>query len=158
MKPFLALLLLACSTASHAAPWIAHAQSTVPLGSTTNPRLNSSGLIGEVRSLPYQVPPGKVLKITKIALESYPMASGPQPIFVLFPWITPDLRPRTAPEINNAALISCAASSQTNSCAAEHYVPAGMWVNVTLLLGTQNMAGGVWAWYVAGELMDAGAL
>lgn len=149
-----ALLLLAFAGVAHAEPWIVHAQSTVSLGSNTNPRPNSSGLIGEVRSLPYRVPEGKTLHVTKIGLESFPMVSGPPPVFVLFPWITPDLRTRTAPEINNAALISCAASLQTNSCAADHWIPSGMYLNVTLLLGTQNMAGGVWAWYVAGELVD----
>jgi len=150
------IALLACllSFVAHAEPWIAHAQSTISLGSNTNPRLNRSGLIGEAQSLPYRVPAGKILRITKIGLESFPMVSGPPPVFVLFPWIVPDLRSRTIPEINNAALISCAAANQTNSCAADHWVPAGMYVNVTLLLGTQNMSGGVWAWYVAGELVD----
>lgn len=153
----IAVLLLLFPLLAHAEPWIAHAQSTVFLGSNTNVRLNSSGLLGEAKALPYRVPDGKVLHITRIGLESFPMVSGPPPVFVLFPWITPDLRPRTIPEINNAALISCAASIQTNSCAADHWVPTGMYVHVTLLLGTQNMAGGVWAWYVAGELEDADA-
>lgn len=136
-------------------PWIVHAQSTVKLGSNTNPTPNRSGLIGEVAALPYQVPAGKRLHLTGIALESFPTAATPAPIFVLFPWITPDLRARSIPEINNAALLSCAASIQTNSCKADHWLPAGSWLHVTLLLGSPGMAGGVWAWALTGELVDA---
>lgn len=154
MIVILALLLFAIT--AQAEPWIAHAQSTLYTGSNTDPQLNHAGLIGEVQSLPYRVPPGKVLKITAIGLESFATAATPNPIFVLFPWITPDLRSRSASEINNAALLSCAASDHTNVCPVEYYVPAGMWVHATLLLGSPAMSGGVWAWFIAGDLRDGG--
>lgn len=148
------LALLLFPFVAFAEPWVVYSQTAVPLGALHNPRPNTAGLIGEVSSLPYRVPEGKVLRIDGIALESFPTAPNLLPKFVLFPWLSDSTRSMTAQEINAQALVSCSAGAFTNTCPTRYFVPSGKLVNVTLVLGSPEMAGWTWGWHMYGELID----
>lgn len=146
-------LLLFCG-AAYAEPWIVYGQTKMAIGSNVNPAPNKAGLLGEVLSLPYQVPNGKILRIDSMSLEAYPTPSDPRPIFVIFPWVSDVKTIPGAEIINKSAMLSCAASTQTNTCATRYYIPEKKWLNVTVLLGSPSYAGGVWGWQFYGELLD----
>ena len=127
-------------------PWIVYGQ-TAPIcqGGVTNPKPNVNGLIGEVASLPYTVPVGKVLIVDAYGLEAYGNVPGG---LVLVPYLGV-----TPPASNNAFLHSVFSDNASNEALGiEFRLPAGKILN--LLLMSNECPAQIVGWYVTGRLVD----
>ncbi len=141
--------------------WITFGQTYLAAGtSIDDPAVNALlSLPGQLTSLPYVVPEGKILTIDSYGCEGY-NAIG---IFVIFPWIE---KPNDTPPAANAlpatwssyraprSLASCAAqygSKELAGCNAE--IAEGYKVHIRLINGSGASA--TYGWYAKGTLRDA---
>lgn len=132
-------------------PWVAYAQTIVPQnGVVQNPTTHANGLIGEV-SLPYVVPTGKVLHLTRIALE--PLWSA-----AIIPWIGETMTLGSCLDTYTAGGLYTGtpnALQPTCSWAVDYWIPAGKKLNMRINAGYQPSENWIYGWEMAGELHDA---
>jgi len=124
--------------------WIVYGQTAIPSQvAVDNPTPNTAGVLGEVSSLPYTIPAGKMLALTSYGVESY---EHPGTV-VLFPWLG------SPPATNEKALMSVGADGGSNEIrGANWHLPAGTIVNVRLIVGEATQSAWVYAWYMFGRL------
>lgn len=139
-------------------PWVIHNQTTFPLDPTASPSTSiilinppgyAAGLVGEITTLPYQVPAGKQLTITYLAIEGLWGAA-------MFPWIgvTPDDPGRvvttfTAPPVPPGYPYG----PGTCEWHPEFTIPAGSWLNLSLR-GFNAPGDYMYGWMMAGKLCE----
>ena len=125
-------------------PWICYGQQDGPSGQAIdNPKSNLAGVLGEV-SLPYVVPPGKILVLKGWGIEAYESIAGS---FVLVPWLG------EGPATNDKCLHSVLASAQSNSASGfEYHLPAGTKLNVRIMCSEAGNP--VAGWWISGSLED----
>lgn len=141
-------------------PWIVYGQTVMVVNGATvdgidNPAPNTAGLIGEVSSLPYQVPQGKKLVITAYGFEGHVLPNDSYPVYVLVPWLSDQPMPNATPQDRiPRQLASCSASTETNVIYCEKHIPSGKYLNVRLLNNSphSDMRHG---WFMQGFLEDA---
>jgi hypothetical protein len=122
-------------------PWACYGQSSVAAGATaTNPTPNAAGLIGDTPALPYIVPTGMTLVLSRYGIEAY-QTSG---TVVIFPWLG------AAPATNAKCLPSCSADAGSNFLEGPFYIPSGEILNFDIINGEPTAQ--VFGWYAVGCL------
>jgi hypothetical protein len=141
--------------------WNAYGQTTLNANTGYDDLAPSVSLAlpGDCPSLPYIVPPGKQLSLIAWGIEGYDTTG----IVVIFPWIErpDDQYFNAAPQAGypssyraTRSFCSCASLKGTNELiGARHVVPSGYKVHVRHINGSAY--GGMYGWYVRGELEDA---
>jgi hypothetical protein len=122
-------------------PWLAYGAQVLPSGSLVDdPAPNVNGVVGEVTSLPYEVPSGHQLIVTSAGMSGNP---APQAGLVL--WVGDG-------EATNAKTIPATDSawSSAHAPALQTVLPAGMRLHVRLINST--VTSDTYAWYVVGCL------
>lgn len=124
-------------------PWLVYGQTVLPANNTDNPTPNVNGLIGEVASLPYTVPAGKVLVIERLTLESY-QDTAILAMFLYFGSVTP---------VTNAMCsATLGANGGTSQMTVGWHIPAGTVVNLRLQNVQPNHLGWTYGWSIEGRL------
>lgn len=136
--------------AAFANPWVISGQTQLDAQSSLdNPTPAAAGAIGQVTALPYIVPGGKIVCIHAYGMEGYDAAG----IAVLFIW-TGDPQPVTSQWRIDHGLPSAAADGGSQEITGMNFCfPASTVINVRLINGTTY--GGVYGWYVTGEILNA---
>jgi hypothetical protein len=136
--------------ADWATHWVAYGQvQPVYNAAIDDPPCNLNGTLGEVASLPYTVPAGKVLVVEAYGIEAYgKVAGGPDGGgLVLVPWIG------ELPATNAKCLMSCYSDNASNEVLGSRFVlPAGKKLHARVMC-SENPAS-VCGWYIRGRLED----
>jgi len=138
---FFLVMIFGLTRLAAADPWYVYGQTPLPLGvAIDNPAPNSNGLIGEVDSLPYTVPPGCTLTINAYGIESYVPSVG------LFIWLG------LGSASNDNALMTVLGNWGTAEIIGSRFViPSGEIVNIRIMNGSPRN-GWTHAWYLNGDL------
>lgn len=146
----LGLAAVFIATAAHAEPWVISGQTNLATNaSVDNPTPANAGAVGAVSSLPYVVPAGKRVCVHAYGMEGYD-ASG---IAVLFMW-TGNPSPVTGQWRIDHGLPSVAAKGGSQEITGMNFCfDEGEYLNVRLINGSSY--GGIYGWYVTGEITDA---
>lgn len=139
-------------------PWIIHNQTTFPVDPSDpsqsviliNPPGYAAGLVGEVTTLPYQVPTGKQLTINYLAIEGLWGAA-------MFPWIgtSPD-SPGQVVTTFTTPMPSPGYPYGPGTCEwhPKFTIPSGQSLGLSLR-GFNAPGAYMYGWMMAGKLCDA---
>jgi hypothetical protein len=142
-------------------PWSVQGQTTINHGvNIDNPTPNGQGMIGELSSLPFTVPSGKVLLITSMYMEgnwngSAASNSGTDTHFsgVQAIWLGSSV------VSNSQFIVSNACANISNELRGlRFYIPAGKIVNVRITSALATVDNWVTGWGVWGYLISPNAI
>jgi hypothetical protein len=142
-------------------PWSVMGQTTINHGvSIDNPTPNAQGMVGEIATLPYTVPVGKVLLINSMYMEGNWTSAGPSNSGtdvhnsgVQAVWLGASVVTNSQFIVSNAAVN---ASNQLDGIRC--YIPAGKIVNVRITSSLLTVDGWVAGWGVFGYLLSPNAV
>jgi len=132
--------------------WVAHAQTPVNANTVIDdPTMDRPGTLGEIETLPYVVPEGRILIIRKQGIEG-----TKTPNAALFPWIGPDFPLNCTSAQKSAHRIEKALFTvQSNGGSKVHDVlwilPAGTRLHIAITNGTGALT--TLAWFIRGFLI-----